>query len=164
MKRMVHLGTESYSVELMRRGENATLCVADRTQECSIQRVSTGEYRLTLGGESHPLWVAHDRDTTYVHAFGRAWEIGVSNPAEMRAEASQATASAATAPMPGMVVSVLVAPGDVVEKGQPMVVIESMKMQSEISARRAGTVEAVLVALGESFERGAPLVALTAEE
>ena len=52
--------------------------------------------------------------------------------------------------MPGRVVAVLVAPGDAVQKGQPLLVLEVMKMQNEVSARRAGTITAVCVKPGDS--------------
>jgi biotin carboxyl carrier protein len=65
--------------------------------------------------------------------------------------------------MPGTVVKVMVAAGDAVRKGQPLVLIESMKMQTEIAARRDGTVEQVFVVEQQTFDRGAKLVALRAE-
>ena len=56
--------------------------------------------------------------------------------------------------------SVMVKPGDAVVDGQPMVIIESMKMQTEICASRAGTVDQVNVRVGETFPQKAPLVTL----
>jgi biotin carboxyl carrier protein len=63
-----------------------------------------------------------------------------------------------TAPMPGRVLRLLVAPGDTVEARQGLVVIEAMKMENELRAARAGRVVAVRVAEGQSVEAGAPLV------
>ena len=60
--------------------------------------------------------------------------------------------------MPGRVVEVRVQPGDRVEAGQPMIVLEAMKMQNEIQAERAGTVSRVFVTAGEAVEGGDPLV------
>ena len=68
------------------------------------------------------------------------------------------------APMPGTVINVAVAPGESVTTGQPLVVIESMKMQSEIVAWRDGTVERVHLDVGTTFDRGAALVALEPEQ
>jgi 3-methylcrotonyl-CoA carboxylase alpha subunit len=64
------------------------------------------------------------------------------------------------APMPGRVVSVLVAPGDDVVERQPVVVLEAMKMQNEVRAARAGVVTEVTVASGAAVEAGAVLVVL----
>lgn len=64
------------------------------------------------------------------------------------------------APMPGLVVRVLVAVGDVVQAGQPLVVMEAMKMENELRAAAAGTVTALPVAPGAAVDKGAVLVAL----
>ena len=62
------------------------------------------------------------------------------------------------ASMPGLVVSVAVAPGDRVAAGQPLVVLEAMKMQNPVRAPRGGRVSRVLVAPGVQVEGGAPLL------
>jgi biotin carboxyl carrier protein len=61
-------------------------------------------------------------------------------------------------PMPGLVVSVRVAPGDRVEPGTPLVVVEAMKMQNEMTSEVAGIVRAVHVREHQSVESGAELV------
>lgn len=64
------------------------------------------------------------------------------------------------APMPGLVVSVLVNEGDAVEKGQVLVVLESMKMQNELKAPRPGTVGRVRVKAGETVEQKQTLLSV----
>ncbi|GGB37293.1 3-methylcrotonyl-CoA carboxylase subunit alpha [Tistrella bauzanensis] len=68
------------------------------------------------------------------------------------------------APMPGKVVQVLVAAGDVVEKGTPMIVLEAMKMEHTIAAPVDGTVDAVHYAAGDLVEDGAELLAFKPTE
>jgi biotin carboxyl carrier protein len=63
-----------------------------------------------------------------------------------------------TAPMPGKVVRVLVARGDVVRARQPLIVVEAMKMENEVRATGDGTVGDVHVEPGASVEAGAPLI------
>ncbi|MDX6515304.1 MAG: glutaconyl-CoA/methylmalonyl-CoA decarboxylase subunit gamma, partial [Gaiellaceae bacterium] len=65
-----------------------------------------------------------------------------------------------TAPMPGTVLRVLVAPGEAVEARQPLLVLEAMKMETPIVAPYAGRVTQVHVEEGTSVAAGAPLVAL----
>jgi biotin carboxyl carrier protein len=62
------------------------------------------------------------------------------------------------APMPGRVVRVLVAPGDEVERRQPVVVVEAMKMENELRSPKAGRVKDVAVTPGTSVEAGRVLV------
>jgi acetyl/propionyl-CoA carboxylase alpha subunit len=64
------------------------------------------------------------------------------------------------APMPGMVRQILVKPGERVEKGQALAVMEAMKLQMTLSAGAAAKVEAVLVKEGEMIAEGAELVRL----
>jgi biotin carboxyl carrier protein len=63
-----------------------------------------------------------------------------------------------TAPMPGRVVRIPVSPGDAVETGAPLIVIEAMKMENELRALHAARVAAVHVRPGDTVERGAKLV------
>ena len=63
-------------------------------------------------------------------------------------------------PMPGMVVSVPVKEGQQVEKGDVLVILESMKMQNELKAPRAGTVGRVRVKTGESVEQRQTLLSV----
>jgi biotin carboxyl carrier protein len=64
------------------------------------------------------------------------------------------------APMPGLIVRINVAPGDTVEAGQGVVVMEAMKMENELRATAAGKVRSVDVAPGTAVEKGALLVSL----
>ena len=73
-----------------------------------------------------------------------------------------ATQTDVCAPMPGVVIKVLVAAGDRVEKGQAVVVMESMKMQMELRAPVGGTVASLLVQPKAQVEKGALLVKITA--
>ena len=75
--------------------------------------------------------------------------VPVPNPAETRAF------------VPGAVLSVLVEPGQAVERGQPLLVVEAMKMHNTLMAAAAGTVDQVNVEQGTLVEKGDLLVALT---
>ncbi len=65
-----------------------------------------------------------------------------------------------TAPMPGKVIAVLVEPGAVVEKGEPLIVMEAMKMEHTIGAPAAGKVAEVLFAVGDQVADGAQLLVM----
>ena len=67
-----------------------------------------------------------------------------------------------TAPMPGKVIAVLVAAGDQVEAGQPLVLVEAMKMETTLAAEIAGRVRKVAVSPGQLVEGGQVLVEISA--
>ena len=76
------------------------------------------------------------------------------------AQRKPATGGAGTlnAPMPGVIVEVNVGPGDAVERGQTIAVLDAMKMQNNIKSPRAGTIAEVCVAVGQSVGHGDPIV------
>jgi biotin carboxyl carrier protein len=65
------------------------------------------------------------------------------------------------APMPGLIVAVMVEDGMKIEKGQVLIVLESMKMQNELKSPRAGTITRIKVKPGERVEQKATLLSVT---
>lgn len=74
--------------------------------------------------------------------------------------AAPAGGTSVDAPMPGKILGVKVKVGDAVSAGQTVVVMEAMKMETEIVAPVAGTVTAVMVNGGDMVESGAPMVSI----
>lgn len=64
------------------------------------------------------------------------------------------------APMPGLVVRLLVEPGEAVRAGQGLVIVEAMKMENELKAPADGTVARIEVQAGQTVDKGATLVVL----
>lgn len=153
---------EATEVAVSRRGTDATLWIDGRSYEADLHRVGRA-YELSLGDRVEKVWLAVDHDTVYVHAFGRAFALEVFDPVERALEASVGE-DTVTAPMPGTVVSIAVAEGEEVHTGQVLVTIESMKMQSEMTASRDGRVERVHRQVGETFDRGDALISLEPED
>jgi acetyl/propionyl-CoA carboxylase alpha subunit len=148
-------------VTLTRRENRDAVLWIDGKEHRALLRTAGAAYEICLDDHTEPIWLFVDGDSVFIHAFGRAWRTEVSDPSQ-RSLADANQADVATAPMPGMVISVGVSPGEAVIAGQPLLVIESMKMQSEIVAWRDGIVERVHLQVGDAFDRGAGLVELVA--
>jgi len=103
-------------------------------------------------------------DELWVHISGRSvclkWVPAVDYYA---ASVASEAADTAVAPMPGAVVSINCAVGDHVMAGDPILVIESMKLETVIRAPRAGKIETLPFGKGATFERGAVLAILGKE-
>ncbi len=102
---------------------------------------------------------------TFVAGTERGRAVLESERARIGARASRSgglSGGVIAAPMPGRVVKLLVEVGDVVDAGAPIVVVEAMKMENELSAPAAGIVQKILVAAGVTVEAGATLVELGA--
>ena len=136
---------------------------------------------LFIDGEAHPVSAARSHhpgmqpdvsavvavqgEYVWVHLDGATRELRWQDELSYyAAEETVGAADVARAPMPGTVVAVSVAAGSRVHTGDILLVIESMKLETVISAPRDGLVEAVHVSLGQSFERDATLVSLMPTE
>ena len=74
--------------------------------------------------------------------------------------AALASGEVVKSPMPGNILKINVAPGQKVEEGDVLIVLEAMKMENEIVATKAGTVAQVAVSKGAVVETGTPLVVI----
>ncbi|MCO7224200.1 sodium-extruding oxaloacetate decarboxylase subunit alpha [Pleionea sp. CnH1-48] len=84
----------------------------------------------------------------------------VSSSAPAPAPAAASSGEAINAPLAGNIFKVLVKPGDSVAEGQTVIVLEAMKMETEVKASAAGVVSDILVAEGDAVKVGAPLLRL----
>ncbi len=90
---------------------------------------------------------------------GEHWRLVEIDPLAVH-EGEDPAAGRLTAPMPGRVTQVLVGIGDIVRRGEPLMIIEAMKMEHTVAAPADGTVEAVRYAVGDLVEEGAELISL----
>ena len=116
-----------------------------------------GRLRLTLrDGRMCLAHAAKVGDVWWVHLNGRTYKWERIEPGSSGAEDE----GGLVAPMPGKVLEVLVAQGDVVEAGTPLMVLEAMKMEHRIVAATDGTVVAVHYEAGDQVAQGAVLLDL----
>ncbi|WP_337026704.1 acetyl/propionyl/methylcrotonyl-CoA carboxylase subunit alpha [Microbacterium sp. LB16] len=107
------------------------------------------------------VWVAEDGHTVRLRPLDRRQRMRRRLAA--REAGSTTTGPEGRAPMPGSVVAVLVADGDAVSAGDPLVAIEAMKMEHQVLAPQDGVVH-LLVAVGDQVRRDQPVARVTTEE
>ncbi len=151
---------QEHRVTPLRRSASQLLEVDGTQLEASLRWTGDHEAVLTVNGSEHQVHAAQDGATLFVHLDGRSWRIESLNGFAGRMDGGSGADGRIRAPMPGVVVEIDVRPGDAVAENQRLALIESMKMQTEITAPMAGTVTAVHVERGGSFDRGAALMEL----
>ena len=111
-------------------------------------------------GRTTPFIAHRDGQQVHVWIAGESYVFSPPTPATRTRRSGQPAGGDIVSPVPGVVVTVLVASDDIVEAGQDLVIIESMKTEHLVKSPRDGVVESVLVQEGEQVERGVVLVAL----
>jgi biotin carboxyl carrier protein len=121
----------------------------------------TGRGRLSVAGASETVAFAVDGDVLHIHMRGRTRSLRYVDPLRALASVDANDGhNVARAPMPGTVVALKVARGDAVIAGSVLMVIESMKLETQIRASQEGIVDRLHVKDGDSFDRDAILVTL----
>jgi glutaconyl-CoA/methylmalonyl-CoA decarboxylase subunit gamma len=133
----------------------------DAPVEVEVTRPGAGAMTLLLDGASFDVGVVVDDDGFEVDVRGFPHALSVVDPRRKALRtAAGAGAGVVKTQMPGRIVRLLVAEGDAVTKGEPMLVVEAMKMENEIKAPRDGVIKRFAVAAGDVVEAKAVLVEL----
>ncbi len=157
-------GDDAHTVWLSRTAVGYRLHAGEAAVAVALQGLGTHATRLTVDGRSEPVVVAVRGDLVHIHLDGAAHTLRYSDAlTRLSSQGLSGGNDSVPAPMPGTVVAVHVAAGASVRRGEALLVIESMKLETAIAAPRDGVVKTVHVELGRSFERDAPLVTLEAD-
>ena len=146
--------SDSHTVRIRPAGDDQTV-----VETTAIRRVGRATYRVTVGGVTSTVHIASVEDRTSVFVDGAAIELELSAGAVSAARPAAAPPTL-SAPMPATVTEILVSPGATVREGDPLLVLEAMKMELTLRAPRAGTVERIGCVTGDLVQPGIELVTI----
>jgi len=155
-----------YAVTLDRQPDGSYLArIGDRSYRVEAAPRPDGELSLIVDGKRLAAHVATRKTRTGIHHYvalagreTRVFELGKPTGSTRRAGGATGSAGGLTAQMPGQVTQVFVAEGDTVSEGQPLMLLEAMKMEIRVAAPSAGVVARILVTAGQSIEREQALI------
>ncbi|RJP51809.1 MAG: biotin/lipoyl-binding protein [Anaerolineaceae bacterium] len=164
MKYVTTVDEKEFEIEIV---DEHHIRVGDRLLPVNIESVSGQPvFSLILDGKSYESYVYQNEDEWEVLLRGRQYQVKVEDEREKRLKAAAGEGVAEggefhlKAPMPGLVVTIPVAEGQEVKKGQVLIILESMKMQNELKSPRDGVVDRVRVKAGESVEQKQTLLSI----
>ena len=149
-------------VELVARdGSRIRARIGDNDVSADFERLPDGSAILKLGGRQYRVSGARRGDSILVTVGPRGFEF---KPVVARRAGARGDLMAPelTSPMPGKVLKILVAEGDTIKAGETVIVLEAMKMETEISAEGSAKVSKIRVAMGQMVDAGEVLVELSA--
>lgn len=151
---MLRLDGADVACDVSRSGDEWVVDFGGRSLRLRLTMLEPGLAAVEFGGRTHLARWAAAGSHTYLHVDGVTAAYEVDRGAR-RAGGSALEGDALRAPMPGAVMQVFVQRGEAVRLGQPLLVVEAMKMEHVIRAPRAGTVRALHVGVGQRVENGA---------
>jgi biotin carboxyl carrier protein len=164
MKYITTVEDRQFLVEII---DEKHVSVDGKVYEVDFESVSGQPvYSLIVDGKSHESYVAPGDHDWQVLIRGRLYPVTVEDEREKRLRSAAGGGVAETgefhlrAPMPGLVVAILVEEGQAIKKGQVLLILESMKMQNELKSPRDGTMGRVRVKAGETVEQKQTLLSV----
>jgi len=155
-------GETPYPVTVRFLAAGQRVAIAGREYALEGERLADGELLVRLDG--HAFKVHALREGSEWHLFSEGDYRRLSLRDELHGLDVDAGGGSLAAPMPGKIVAVMVKPGQKVEKGAPLVILEAMKMEHTIAAPADGVVKEIHYAPGEQVLEGAELIAFEALE
>jgi biotin carboxyl carrier protein len=156
MRYITTIGEREFQIEII---DEHTLLVNGVRYHIDFESVSEQPvYSLLLDGKSFESYVYQGDEALQVLLRGAHYQATVEDEREkrLRSAARSSVAEHAEfhlrAPMPGLVVATPVSEGQLVNKGDVLVVLESMKMQNELKSPRSGTISRLRIKVGDSVE------------
>lgn len=159
------LGQESV-VEPVYEDEGIALRVDGEIVDLDFEDLGGGDSAIEFDGVVYSLRIAASGDSVFINFEGESYEITAINSLERAVEKGKGNSSSDSliAPMPGIVVRLEKRAGDPVKRGETILVIESMKLQTAVTSFRDGVIGSILVEEGGGFEKGATLAILSNNE
>ncbi|MDX2078235.1 MAG: biotin/lipoyl-containing protein [bacterium] len=138
-------------------GGTHTITINGAVYDIQATPLQNGAWLITWEGGREVVYTARNSAERYAHVDGRSFTLTQPNP-QARKRKRAGGGDDLTAQMPGKVVDVLVNAGDVVKKGQTLLLLEAMKMEIRVSAPHDGTIKGVFTKKGDVVDRGQRLV------
>lgn len=131
--------------------------------EASLVEAEPGIYSVLIDGRSYDVRVVQGAAGLYIDLLGHRSVVEVRDPRRMARRGRTGVGEGrqtVIAPMPGKIVRVLIAEGEMVEAGAGLVVVEAMKMQNELRAAKAGRVVRLSAKEGDAVAGGEALAVI----
>ncbi len=154
----LRFGDQEIPVELVEERDRTIARVGGQEIALTIHALTGGVYAVTLGGRRAIAHYASDGAMHHLHLDGQVHTFRRDQPGPVRAGAAAAHHQDLGAPMSGLVAHVFVQEGQKVEAGDPLFVVEAMKMEHVVRAPTRGRVARIRTAPGQQVEGGAIIV------
>ena len=162
MEYRLKINEETLPVEVENNGEEKiTAVIGENRFDVSYTAVNEHRIHLTVNGQGINAYVSDQGNGKIIAIRGKSYFVQDADLVEQtksRKKGPGASPTEVTPPMPAVVIAVSVAEGDAVKKGQAVVIVSAMKMETTLTAPFDGTVKKVNVAEGDKVMPGDILV------
>ncbi len=154
------LEKKEYKVSLEEQGKNRLrVSLGKKRYDVLVEHLCPGELLLNVNGKTYNIVINNNSASScLVYLNGRLYDVEKRSAAQILARQKEKVKKKdIKTSMPGKIIKVIAKKGDKVKEGQPILVLEAMKMQNEIKSPQSGTIVLINPKDGDSVEAGALL-------
>ncbi len=143
------------------------LSIDGQAVDWNISKISEFHYHIISGGKSYNAELVnadYQQKVLTLKIEDQVFEISIKDKMDQLLEKMGISAQSATAiadvkaPMPGLILDILVEPGQTIQKGDQLMILEAMKMENVLKAQGEGTISGIEVTKGDSVEKNQVLI------
>ena len=154
------LDNQIYKVTIEQDENNIVAEINGEEYPVEYTRLDDNLYSIIINGQSLTIGTFKQGKQVQVFHAGNLYELEAISDRELSRSGGMGSGLEIVAPMPSRVVKLLKGEGDEVAEGDPVVVVEAMKMESELKALQAGKIKSIKVNEGDAVEAKTLLVLL----
>jgi len=136
--------------------------IEDQTFEVEVEDINARPVIALVDGERVEVWPAEATPEVTATSPVVPAQSSPAGPVPVAKPTATSSSLVVTSPLPGVIVSIDVKPGDMVKHGQILCTLEAMKMKNAIRATREGTIAEVHIANGDQIQHGQTLITFKA--
>jgi biotin carboxyl carrier protein len=164
MKYLTKIGEQTFELEIL---DERHIRLDGEPHEVDFTSIGDqAVFSILIDGRSYEAHAVRQGEDWHILLHGQMYEAVVEDEQAVRARALARPTTAESgefflrSPMPGLIVRILTAVGQTVEKGTPLIILESMKMQNELRSQKAGTVREIRAEINQTVEQNQVLIVI----
>tara|TARA_B100000700_G_C14966026_1_gene818890 strand:- start:134 stop:640 length:507 start_codon:yes stop_codon:yes gene_type:complete len=164
MKYSLKIGKEILNFNLAESGEIFNIEFNEKKYNAELIKIDSNLYSMILDGQTCTVAIKKEGKSIEIFYKGDLFSFEIPSARDKSSLENASGVDKISAPMPGRVVKVLKKVGDIIKEGEGLIVVEAMKMESELKSSIDGKVSEISVKDGDTVDLGAHLITVENDE
>tara|TARA_B100000925_G_scaffold74964_1_gene52764 strand:- start:1248 stop:1754 length:507 start_codon:yes stop_codon:yes gene_type:complete len=164
MKYSLKIGKEILNFNLVESGEIFNIEFNEKKYNAELIKIDSNLYSMILDGQTCTVAIKKEGKSIEIFYKGDLFSFEIPSARDKSSLENASGVDKISAPMPGRVVKVLKKVGDIIKEGEGLIVVEAMKMESELKSSIDGKVSEISVKDGDTVDLGAHLITVENDE
>lgn len=164
MKYSLKIGKEILNFNLAESGEVFNIEFNEKKYNAELIKIDSNLYSMILDGQTCTVAIKKEGKSIEIFYKGDLFSFEIPSARDKSSLENASGVDKISAPMPGRVVKVLKKVGDIIKEGEGLIVVEAMKMESELKSSIDGKVSEISVKDGDTVDLGAHLITVENDE